>query len=269
MFIFNFIFWLVGAALIGVGTWSYIEKDRFDVDGARDIYDIIFDVSITIIVIGCIIFVIAFAGCLGALRENICLLKFFSYALGVIFLLEVVGAILAFVFSNEVKDMVTEKLQDEGIENYRDDPDFQSLIDWFQETFECCGVGIDGFRDWSKNAYFNCTTSNPSPERCGVPFSCCKRSDVEVELINFMCGYNTQQLSYIEAQSTIYTDGCVETILDVAEDNLYIVGGVAIGLAVPQILGIFLACLLARDIQDEKEYYEARYGNTPIQPTLS
>ena len=58
----------------------------------------------------------------------------FSYALGVIFLLEVVGAILAFVFSNEVKDMVTEKLQDEGIENYRDDPDFQSLIDWFQET---------------------------------------------------------------------------------------------------------------------------------------
>ena len=39
--------------------------------------------------------------------------------------------------------------------------------------FACCGVSEKGFRDWSNNPYFNCTTGNPSPEKCAVPYSCC------------------------------------------------------------------------------------------------
>ena len=58
----------------------------------------------------------------------------FSYALGVIFILEVIGAVLCFVFSSEVKAKVTEILQSEGIARYRDDPDFHDLINWVQET---------------------------------------------------------------------------------------------------------------------------------------
>ena len=63
---------------IAVGIWAYTEKERFDVGGAKNIYDILFDISIVIIVIGSVIFVIGFTGCLGALRENIVLLKIVS-----------------------------------------------------------------------------------------------------------------------------------------------------------------------------------------------
>lgn len=58
----------------------------------------------------------------------------FSYCLGGLFLVEVVLAILAFVFSSEVKNKVTEVLQEEGIVRYRDDPDLRNLFDWIQET---------------------------------------------------------------------------------------------------------------------------------------
>lgn len=43
---------------------------------------------------------------------------------------------------------------------------------------ECCGVSsiAQGYRDWNMSYQFNCTTSNPQPEKCGVPFSCCRKS---------------------------------------------------------------------------------------------
>ncbi len=63
---------------IAVGLWAYIEKNRFHHTEVESIYDVIFDVSIVIIVVGCIVFLVAFTGCVGALRENICLLKFVS-----------------------------------------------------------------------------------------------------------------------------------------------------------------------------------------------
>lgn len=37
--------------------------------------------------------------------------------------------------------------------------------------FKCCGW--NNYTDWSWNLYFNCTHTNPSSERCSVPYSCC------------------------------------------------------------------------------------------------
>ncbi len=33
----------------------------------------------------------------------------------------------------------------------------------------------------------------------------------------------------------VYTTGCVDAVLAIAEDNLYVIGGVIIGLALPQV----------------------------------
>lgn len=260
MFLFNAVFWFAGVLLIGVGAWAFAEKNRLALDGLdslqakyNDVFHIVFDLTIVVVVLGMIIFVLAFVGCLGALRENICLLKCFSYILFVLLLMEIVLAILAFVFSKDVKARVVHILQMEALVHYRDDDDLRNLIDWTQKTFHCCGVGPHGYLDWSYNLYFNCSKNNPSVERCSVPYSCCvSPNDINVEYINTMCGQQVQDLSENAARERIYTTGCVQQILGLAEQNLFVIGGVALGLAVLQLLGVCLAHVLAGQIADQR-----------------
>lgn len=73
---------LIGAAFICIGTWAYIEKNDHDYgqpkENSFDLFDLLFDLTVLMIALGTIIFILAFCGCLGALRENIFLLKFVS-----------------------------------------------------------------------------------------------------------------------------------------------------------------------------------------------
>lgn len=68
--------------LIAIGIWAYLETQEFKIDTGetKDIFDIFFDFSLLFIVFGVIIFILAFFGAVGALRENVCLLKTVSIA---------------------------------------------------------------------------------------------------------------------------------------------------------------------------------------------
>jgi tetraspanin-33 len=73
-----FNFQLFGGVLIGIGIWAYIEKQKYYHKEIESVYDIIFDLSIIFLVLGAVIFILGYAGCIGALRENVYLLKFVS-----------------------------------------------------------------------------------------------------------------------------------------------------------------------------------------------
>lgn len=135
-----------------------------------------------------------------------------------------------------------------AIMHYRDDLDLQNLIDFGQKEFSCCG-GVS-YKDWSQNMYFNCTMDNPSRERCSVPFSCCLPDDDEV-VINTMCGRGIQAMGYVEASAVIYTHGCIDSLVNWINSNLFLLGGIALGLAAPQLVGILLAQILINQIRDQ------------------
>ncbi|TRY97159.1 hypothetical protein DNTS_009643 [Danionella cerebrum] len=190
IFGFNILFWLLGVAFLGIGLWAWSEKGVLsNISSITDLGG--FDPVWLFIVVGGVMFILGFAGCIGALRENTFLLKFFSVFLGIIFFLELTTGVLAFVFKDWIKDQLNFFINN-NIRAYRDDIDLQNLIDFTQEYWECCGAfGAD---DWNLNIYFNCTSTNPSREKCGVPFSCCTKDPAE-DVINTQCGYDVREKS--------------------------------------------------------------------------
>ncbi|XP_032087858.1 tetraspanin-14 isoform X1 [Thamnophis elegans] len=169
LFSYNIIFWLAGVAFLGAGLWAWSEKGVLsDLSKMTRLHG--FDPVFLILFVGGVMFILGFAGCVGALRENICLLKFFCGTIVVIFILELALAVLAFLFQDWVKDRV-ETFFKNNIKAYRDDIDLQNLIDSLQKMNQCCGAQSPN--DWNLNIYFNCSSASKSRERCGVPFSCC------------------------------------------------------------------------------------------------
>ncbi|XP_023169427.1 tetraspanin-33 [Drosophila hydei] len=258
IFILNFMFWLFGGLLLGIGVYAF--KIKWEESNGwvklENIYDVILNISLVMIITGIVIFVVSFAGCLGALRENTCLLKFYSLCLLIFFLMEMAIAIICFVFPQNMNSFLEDQFTDKIIHSYRDDPDLQNFIDFAQKEFQCCGLSNAGYQDWSKNEYFNC--SSPSVEKCGVPYSCCiNATDISTGLVNIMCGYGVQEHSVAAASKLIWTSGCIEVVRVWAERNLYTIAGIALGVALVQLLVIYLAKTLEGQIELQKSRWAA------------
>ncbi|KAI5646892.1 tetraspanin family domain-containing protein [Phthorimaea operculella] len=188
----NVLFWFLGLVVLAVGIWAWSEKDTFN--NLSRLTNIALDPAFILICVGTITFIIGFTGCVGALRENTCLLACYAVFLALLLLAEMTVGILFFVFKDWIKQQATSGFQT-FITHYREDPDQQNLIDWIQEDWlQCCGV--EGPRDWDRNAYFNCSSGAVgSREACGVPFSCCRAKPTDV-IRNKQCGYDVRKPNY-------------------------------------------------------------------------
>ncbi|KAJ0004620.1 hypothetical protein NQD34_010834 [Periophthalmus magnuspinnatus] len=243
MFSYNIVFWLLGAALIAAGLWAWSEKGVLqDLSVLTRIHG--FDPVWALLVAGVVMFVLGFAGCVGALRENLCLLKAFSSMVGLIFFLEVLAVVLVLVFQSQVFEWIQTFFM-RNIRAYRDDIDLQNLIDSLQTSTWCCGA--QGPEDWEHNPYFSCNSTNASRERCGVPFSCCVLDPAE-SVVNSQCGYDVRKRAKPDWSEQIHTRGCISALEQWVPGNLYTVALVFVIVSVLQMLGIYLARSLITDI---------------------
>ena len=81
------IFALVGLVLMGFGIYVQLEaKDYLNFLG--DNYT---NTPVFIIILGAIIFVVAFFGCCGAIKENKCMMYTYGFLLFVILIAQVIG----------------------------------------------------------------------------------------------------------------------------------------------------------------------------------
>ncbi|XP_046672077.1 tetraspanin-17-like [Homalodisca vitripennis] len=234
-------FQLVGLGILSVGVWAWSEKDTFS--NLSRLANVALDPAFVLIIAGTVTFIIGFTGCVGALRENTCLLAAYALFLAVILLLQITAVFMIFIFRDWIKLQATTGFQ-AFIIHYREDPDQQNLIDWIQEDWlQCCG--IEGPKDWDKNNYFNCSSRDVgSREACGVPFSCCKRKPNEI-IKNKQCGYDVRKPGYFAdgwtnlspAQSgehNIFERGCWRAGEEWVEHNLVPLLVVLVGSVVVQ-----------------------------------
>lgn len=248
LFICCYVFWVVSAVLTAVGIYAKIAKEKDVVD------TLTLDPALLLIVVGSVMFLITFLGCFGALRNTTCLLKTFLGILVAVLLLQITAGVVAFLFTDTVMER-TERLMMKAIVRYREDRDLENAIDFIQKKFQCCGV--ESYKDWSHNVYFECLDTNPSLEACGVPFSCCTRLQNQT-VLNTMCGYGMQQLEEHSADQDVFTIGCLEKIVWWAKNNLLLVGGLTAGLL---LLEVCMICLAAAQMSWIKKIQRLKNEN--------
>lgn len=254
--VFNFVFWLTGLALLVVGiltkfAFSYLMKLSTDVNFNLAPY----------IMIGCGVFIvlIGFVGCWAAVKEHSWALKIYMVVLIILFIVELAGSITGYVLRNKMKSGLKEGLQN-AVKKYYTDKDLKEAIDKVQESYvKCCGVNT--YKDYlspvpttvpttATNTTGNSTTGNstttaPTTVVQRVPKSCCDKNAKK-------CYYDNLN-NAPQGNMGIYKQGCYDELVSKAKKNLMIVGGVALGIAVFQILGVICAYILTKQF---KETYE-------------
>uniref|UniRef100_A0A915MVM3 Uncharacterized protein n=1 Tax=Meloidogyne javanica TaxID=6303 RepID=A0A915MVM3_MELJA len=107
---------------------------------------------------------------------------------------------------------------------------------------ECCGSTT--FHDWQFSEQFKCNASNPYPERCGVPYSCCRKSVVsragagEVNPLtpairSIQCWQNAQKKREQELDSDIYVLGCLQPLRTLFDSHALHIGMIVLSIIFP------------------------------------
>ncbi|XP_057655805.1 CD63 antigen-like [Diorhabda carinulata] len=215
VFIANLLFALAGLALVIIGILI-----KFNVSDATRVLPADFGLApILCIIIGAIVFITAFLGCCGAVRESTCMLTTYAIILLTIFIVQVAIGVYAFL---QIKDQNSfysalktnmEKTFDQMDRN----PEANETMHVIERVLKCCGV--TGPEDYQ------------TPK---VPLSCCRNIEVQCPSPN----------------NDVNSDGCAIKLQGEIEKNSKIIGGVAIGIAVIEVLGAIVALCLASSIRN-------------------
>jgi len=220
MFFFNFLFWLSGLILIIIGA---IVRDKYG-DQFGELSDQFANAPVLIIVVGVIVFVIGFLGCCGAVKENYCMVTTFAVLLALIFILEIVAGSLGIAYRGKVQGIAEEQVTKE-VTNYNKNGE-SLLLQWAQQKLKCCGrTGAADFDTHASNSTDFCGT--------GKGVKSCHDGD--------------------KCDGKLNGDGCQDKLVAFVKQNMILIGGVALGIAFIQLLGIVFACLLMKAIKGEYE----------------
>ncbi|KAL7297810.1 hypothetical protein TKK_0008843 [Trichogramma kaykai] len=227
----NILFVITGLLIILIGSTIYRIYDDY-----ASVMDPVFSSPGTmLIVVGAIIFVIAFLGCCGALKESTCMVLTFAALLTTTLVVEVSAGITAFALKDRVTAAVSQNLN-QTIHMYTYDEKARISIDLIQEQLRCCG--FNGYNDWEEILQ----NTNSSAK---VPQSCCS--------IRRHAGRTT----YTPC-SRIHARGCAKGMELVVKNSAYYLTTGAVVLALLQLGGILFAIKLGNMIRKRKTEREQR-----------
>nr|XP_001339579.2 tetraspanin-10 isoform X1 [Danio rerio] len=245
----NLLFTALGLATLVLGLWGLINKESF---AQEKISGIGTDPMLLFLFLGLVLALLSMTGCIGALRENMCLLRIFSAAVFLLVVAQVLAAVALFSMQAQMEDYLRLGMLT-AIVRYQDDLDLRFITDEIQTSLQCCGA--DTYRDWEINVYFNC--SAPGVQACGVPPSCCIDPLENGTVWNSQCGVGAQQLDEFSAQSVIFLGGCLGSVARWMEHNGGVIVTVVIVLLGIQILTLFITARLLHKIRWTRAQHQA------------
>uniref|UniRef100_A0A914XBU8 Tetraspanin n=1 Tax=Plectus sambesii TaxID=2011161 RepID=A0A914XBU8_9BILA len=238
-FIFNFLFYLAGVAVLAMGVWTIGWKFDYTVLLPTQTYKI---TTYILIGTGLLVLLVGILGCLGVLRESRCSLLSFTFLLLIVFLLEAVVGVLAYVYSEQIGTELRNSLNGTIVNGYGVDPTVSSALKTLHLQKQCCGA--ENFEDWRASVWFASMNEEAHLKERGFPLL----------TPDFCCRTISEKCGKRDHPSNIYYDGCVTALEDEIRRQSIIIGAVALGLSLVQIFGVFISCCLyikLKDVNDE------------------
>ncbi|XP_031688809.1 CD81 antigen [Oncorhynchus kisutch] len=226
LFFFNFVFWLAGGVILGVALWlrhdnqtSSLLMQQFEDQQAPST----FYISVYILIaVGAVMMFVGFLGCYGAIQESQCLLGTFFFMLVCLFVCEVAAGIWGFSNRDTIsKEMIT--FYDEAYIKSVEVVDSPSktaaikVLEVFHETLDCCGKGDD------------------SPLFAQVTGALCPKKSLEDALLK--------------------PSSCHLKLKDLFSEKLYLIGLVALAVAVIMIFEMIFTMVLCCGIRNAAPVY--------------
>ncbi|XP_063047248.1 tetraspanin-9 [Engraulis encrasicolus] len=221
MFLFNLIFWLGGCGLFGVGVW--LSFKQADISALPLSFPSLSAANL-LLVAGGITMVTGFLGCLGALKEQRCLLMTFFVILVILVVTEVILTVTVHIYDDELEEMAKNDLLD-GMRNYNNDTRLQHSWDSLQKMFKCCGV--ENQFDWR-----NISEGNPRN-----PASCCMTGDLDT------CDRRWEEGCYEKAKNWLY-------------ENITSVMVFGICIVIVQLLALVFSMMMYCQIRRAEKYLD-------------
>jgi len=241
--VFTTIFLCTGLMFIVTGTYVKVALNHWTslLEGMRN-------AEITpfmLIFLGLFIVFSSAIGFASAIKDNLCVINCYCLLLLMIFLMEVIGGILAVVYVDDVKASLSSGLKLE-MENYEPG----SQLDDRHISLSCCGV--NSFEDWGganstwyRNQTESCTGAVKLDEARLVPLSCCNKVNVtEGGVTTALCDICSET-----GPEDIHVDGCLVKIFGKSGEALQYLVITAFSVAFLQVVGILSTLCLFRRLR--------------------
>ncbi|KAI4070866.1 CD82 molecule [Homo sapiens] len=222
LFLFNLIFFILGAVILGFGVWILADKSSF-ISVLQTSSSSLRMGAYVFIGVGAVTMLMGFLGCIGAVNEVRCLLG---------------------LLKQEMGGIVTELIRDYN--SSREDS-LQDAWDYVQAQVKCCGWV--SFYNWTDNAELMNRPEVTYPCSCEVK----GEEDNSLSVRKGFCeapGNRTQSGNHPE-DWPVYQEGCMEKVQAWLQENLGIILGVGVGVAIIELLGMVLSICLCRHVHSE------------------
>jgi len=212
-----------------MGVSIYIRVDPSFADAVNVAGINIYTGSYILIGTGAAMIGIGFFGCCGAMKESACLLGTYFFCLLLVLGVEVgVGAWL-FINYGSVESVVTAALS-------KLDPTEDGYQTNIQKNFKCCGTDTI------------CGGFDPKTGPVGCE---CEGSDLCLPLDKISeCNLDAS----VNKSVVIYSTTCATALTSFIDQNITLIGGVALGIGLAEILGMMIALYMCCKIRNKESY---------------
>lgn len=234
LFLFNLLFFILGAVILGFGLWILLDYTSF-LAVLQSSSSALRVGSYILLGVGSVTMLMGFLGCLGAVNEVKCLLGLYFTCLLLILIAQITAGVLIYLQRDGLKAEIAEAIH-HLIVNY-DSPEsqeksFGATWDYIQRTMKCCGW--KGPSNWTDNLIIK------NSSVLLYPCSCHQRRENDT----------MPETGFCEGVAP-YSSGCVANVETWLYSNLGLIFGVCIGVAVIEVLGMVLSMCLCKNVEQE------------------